>query len=305
MCYGAVAMEVIAITREVSPNINQCELSFHAREPIDLDKAIAQHKAYQECLRQLGARIISLPAEPHLPDSVFVEDAAVVLDEVAVIPILGAPSRRQETAALAEILSLYRPAKFLAAPATLDGGDVLRAGRRIFIGLSQRTNREGIQQFREIVQPYGYEVEAGEVRNILHLKSACSYLGDDMMLINRSFVNTEMFEGFDLIEVPVGEPAAANALTLNGTVILSAAFPLTRSLLASRGLEVVTVDVSEMQKAEAGVTCCSVILEIKEALNERDSASAAQALRAPIGGANKALTNNGLGETRDGKGKFS
>jgi len=132
-----------AITREVSASINNCELSFHARKPIDVAKAIAQHKAYQDCLAELGVQIVSLPAELDLPDSVFVEDAAVVVDEVAVIPIMGAPARRPEARSLANALSRYRPIKFLREPATLDGGDVLRIGRTLFVGLSQRTNREG------------------------------------------------------------------------------------------------------------------------------------------------------------------
>src|SRR5882724_9163974 len=132
-----------AITREVSGSINDCELSFHARQPIDVAKAIAQHKAYQDCLRELGVRVVSLPAEPKLPDAVFVEDPALVFDEVAIISVMGAPSRRLEAKSLAEALSNYRPIKFLTEPATLDGGDVMRAGRRVFIGSSQRTNRQG------------------------------------------------------------------------------------------------------------------------------------------------------------------
>src|SRR5204863_2683547 len=135
-----------AITREVSASISDCELSFHAREPIDVAKAIAQHKAYRDCLVDLGVRVVSLPAEPELPDAVFVEDPAVVVDEVAVISIMGVPSRRPEARSLADALSRYRPVKFLREPATLDGGDVLRVGRRVFAGLSRRTNREGIAQ---------------------------------------------------------------------------------------------------------------------------------------------------------------
>src|SRR5438046_9860916 len=118
-----------AITREVSASINDCELSFHARKPIDVAKAIAQHKAYQDCLAELGVWVVSLPAEPELPDAVFVEDPAVVVDEVAVISVMGTPSRRPEADSLAHALSRYRPITFLRGPATLDGGDVLRVGR--------------------------------------------------------------------------------------------------------------------------------------------------------------------------------
>jgi dimethylargininase len=252
-------MGLVAITRPVSSSINMCELSFHARQPIDVAKAMAQHKAYQHCLAGLGVEIVSLPAAPEFPDAVFVEDAAVVVDEVAVIPIMGAPSRRPESRTLIDTLSLYRAIKFLVEPATLDGGDVLRAGRVVLVGLSERTNREGFSQLRELLEPYGYEVQPMKMRQCLHLKSACSHIGRNAMLINRSWVDAERLGGFDLIEVPQEEPAAANALLVSDVVIIPASFPRTRALLEKRGFRVQVVDLSELQKAEAGVTCGSLI----------------------------------------------
>ena len=252
-------MPLTAITREVSSSINDCELSFHGRQQIDVTKAIAQHKAYQDCLTYLGAKIVSLPCEPALPDAVFVEDTALVLDEVAVIANMGAPSRRPEARSLAEALSHYRPRKFLVEPATLDGGDVLRIDRSIFVGLSRRTNREGIEQLSELLRPYGYQVQPVDVRGCLHLKSACSYLGDNTILVNRSWIDAERLRGFELLDVPEEEPAAANVLLLNVIVIMPASFPRTRALLETRGFRVRTIDVSELQKAEAGVTCCSLV----------------------------------------------
>jgi dimethylargininase len=284
-------MPLIAITRPVSSSINNCELSFHARQPIDVAKAVAQHRAYQDCLAELGVEVVSLPAEPELPDAVFVEDPAVVVDEVAVIPIMGAPSRRPEASSLVDTLSRYRPIKFLVEPATLDGGDVLRAGRFVFVGLSQRTNREGFSQLRDLLGAYGYRVQAVEVRGCLHLKSSCSYIGSDTMLVNRSWIDAERLRGFELIDVAHEEPAAANALLLNDVVLVPglmsqsrvsgfpshtqrlggsrrkvwqkcqtlASFPKTRALLEERGFCVRTIDLSELQKAEAGVTCTSLI----------------------------------------------
>jgi len=249
-----------AITREVSESINDCELSFHARQPIDVAKAIAQHKAYQDCLAELGVQIVSLPAEPKLPDAVFVEDPAVVVDEVAVIPIMGTPNRRPEAHSLTDALSRYRPLRFLREPATLDGGDVLRVGRRIFAGISQRTNRQGIAQLRGVLGAFDYQVQPVEVRGCLHLKSACSYIGSDTVLINRSWIDPEALRGFELIDVPDEEPAAANALLIKDVVIIPASFPQTRALLKQRGFRVRTIDLSELQKAEAGVTCTSLIL---------------------------------------------
>src|SRR5712691_5053327 len=222
-------MPLWAITREVSSSINDCELSFHARQPIDLAKAIAQHKAYRDCLATLGVRIVSLPAVPGLPDAVFVEDPAVVVDEIAIISIMGAPSRRPETNSLAKTLSRYRPLKFLTEPATLDGGDVLRVGRSVFVGLSRRTNRDGIDQLGDLLRPYDYQVQPVEVRGCLHLKSACSYIGNDTVLVNRSWIDAERLRAFALLDVPEDEPAAANALLLNDVVIMPASFPKTRA----------------------------------------------------------------------------
>lgn len=249
----------MAITRPVSPSINNCELSFHARQPIDVARAIVQHKAYQDCLTALGVRVISIPAEPDLPDAVFVEDPAIVVDEVAIISVMGAPSRRPEARSMAVALSNYRPIKKLVAPATLDGGDVMRADRSVFVGLSKRTNREGFEQLRDILHVYDYQVRAVEVGGCLHLKSACSYIGNNSILINRSLVDAEEFRGFELIDVAEEEPAGANALLVRDVVIIAASFPETRALLERRGFSVQTIDVSELQKAEAGVTCTSVI----------------------------------------------
>lgn len=253
------AMPLTAIVREVSSSINDCELSFHARQPIDVARAMAQHKAYQQCLAELGVRIVSLPAEPGLPDAVFVEDPAVVVNEVALISNMGAPSRRPEARSLANVLWRYRPLKFLAAPATLDGGDVLLIGRSIFVGLSRRTNRDGINQLGDLLGSYDYQVQPVEVRGCLHLKSACSLVGNDTVLVNRSWIDAERLRGFELLDVPQDELAAANALLVNDVVIIPASFPKTRALLEKRGFRVRTVDVSELQKAEAGVTCTSLI----------------------------------------------
>lgn len=252
-------MQLTAITREVSASINNCQLSFHARQPIEVAKAIAQHKAYRSCLAELGVWVVSLPEEPELPDAVFVEDAAVVLDEVAVISIMGAPARRPEGRSLADALSHYRPLKFLREPATLDGGDVLRIGRFVFVGLSQRTNREAFSQLRDVLRAFDYEVQSVDVKDCLHLKSACSYIGNDTILINRSWIDAERFREFQLLDVSDEEPAAANALLLKDVVIIAASFPKTRALLEQRGFRVRTIDLSELQKAEAGVTCTSLI----------------------------------------------
>jgi dimethylargininase len=250
-----------AITRSVSPAIAACELTFRPRQPIDFAKAEEQHRQYQQLLARLGARVISLPAEPDLPDSVFVEDPALVLDEVAVLLPMGAASRRAERPSIERALTPFRPIKKIDLPATMEGGDVLRIGRTLFVGLSSRTNQQGVRHLATLVSRYGYEVKAVPVTGCLHLKSACTYLGRNTILGNRSRIGAEMFREFAWLEVPAAEPRAGNTLTIGEKVILPASFPHTRELVERHGFPVVTLDISELQKAEAGLTCSSLIFE--------------------------------------------
>jgi dimethylargininase len=267
-------MQLMAIMREVSATINRCELSFHARQPIDVVKAIHQHKAYQDCLSDLDVRPLCLAAEHELPDAVFVEDAAVVLDEIAIMPVMGAPSRRLEVANVANALADYRPITFLREPATLDGGDVLRVDRKIFVGLSHRTNPDGIAQLREVLGSFDYDIHNVAIRGCLHLKSACSYIGNDTLLVNCAWIDAEQFHGFELLNISNDEPAAANALLINDVVIMPDSSPKTRAFLQQRGFHIRTIDLSELEKAEAGVTCCSVIFPSRESNSHSQSAIA-------------------------------
>lgn len=255
-----------AITRGVSPAFAECELTHLAREPIDVALAERQHAAYEALLAELGCTIERLPVEPELPDSVFVEDAAVVLDEVAVITRPGAESRRGETVSVAAALAHHRPLVHLEAPATLDGGDVLRVGRRLFVGQSARSNGAGIARLAALVGPFGYRVDAVALDGCLHLKTAVTQVADNVLLVNRPWLDASAFAGYELLDVDPSEPTAANALRIAdpsdgvSAVILPSAFPLTRSRLEARGIHVRTVDVSEVAKAEGGVTCCSLLV---------------------------------------------
>jgi dimethylargininase len=255
-------LTLVAITRGVSPALNRCELSWLPREEIDLARAIAQHRAYEQCLRDLGADVISLPPEPDLPDSMFVEDPAVVVPEMAIITRMGAESRRREAESLAPVLARYRPLRYLREPATLEGGDVLRIGKTLFVGVSQRTNAEGIKQLAAELNPFGYSVQPIPVDRCLHLKSACSSLGEQTVLTNAEWVDPGVFqrEGLQVLEVPAPEPSAANVLAINGTIVVPVAFPKTAALLARFGFPVRTLDISELMKAEAGLTCSSILL---------------------------------------------
>jgi dimethylargininase len=250
-----------AITRTVSPAIVYCELTFVQRQPIDLSRACEQHRAYEQLLEKLGARVLSLPAEPDLPDSMFVEDPAIVLDELAVILPLGTDSRRPEAASLAKALSKYRNLEYVTAPGTLEGGDVMRIGRKLFVGLSSRTNAEGVRQLTAILAPHKYEVIPVAVSGCLHLKSAVTHVGRNTLLANRAWFDARPLASFEWIDVAPEEPHAANALTLAETVILPASFPLTRARLEARGFAVTPLDISELQKAESGLTCSSLLFE--------------------------------------------
>jgi len=250
-----------AITRAVSPSLADCELTFLARQKIDVAKAIEQHRGYEECLARLGVRLVRLPAESDLPDSVFVEDTAIVLDELAIVTRLGATSRQAETESVADALSQFRPLKFIQPPATIEGGDVMRVDRTLYTGLSARTNREGLSQLREIAEPHNYRVETIETAGCLHLKTGCVYLGHQTILANRSWINFQPLAGFDLIDVPEDEPWAANTLTIGDTVLTPGGFPKTIELIEKRGFRTLMIDISELRKAEAGLTCLSLIFE--------------------------------------------
>jgi dimethylargininase len=249
----------VAITREISAQIGCCELSYKARETIDVNLARAQHHQYVECLASLGCSVRRLREESGLPDAVFVEDTAVVLDELAILTRPGAESRRPEIQSIARALLPYRPLARIEAPATLDGGDVLRLGKRLFVGLSHRSNEAAVRQMQRLLHDYGYTVTGVQVEGCLHLKSAVTQVAEDTLLINSNWIRRDPFGPMRFIEVDPGEPCAANALMVDRRVIFPQAYCITRRHLEANGIEVVPVSASELAKAEGGVTCCSLL----------------------------------------------
>jgi dimethylargininase len=250
-----------ALTRQVSPLIGNCLLENLPRQEIDAAKAARQHREYEACLAGLGIKIVRLPDAPECPDGVFVEDPAVVLDEAAVILPMGTEVRRKEVASAAETLSRFKPLIHLNPPAMLEGGDVMRVGKTVFVGMSVRSNEEGIERFRAAVTPFGYIVKPVRVYGCLHLKSGCCYAGAGTVLANREWVDILPFRGLSVIDVPADEPWAADVLAIGEIVLMPSSFPRTRRLLEQRGFRVMAVDVSELMKAEAAVTCMSIIFE--------------------------------------------
>lgn len=256
-------MVLVAFTREVSDRFAECELTHLAREPIDVAKARVQHAAYEDALRACGCEVRPLPPLHDQPDAVFVEDTALVLDEVAVITRPGAESRRGETRSVATALAPLRPLRFVAPPGTLDGGDVLVLGRDVFVGLSSRSDAAAIAQLGEWLAPYGYAVRGVPVSGALHLKSAVTSLGGGALLANPAWVDTAVFGAQAVVHVDPGEPHAANALAIGDQVILPAAFTRTAERVRALGRTVLPVDITEVGKAEGGVTCCSLVLRLE------------------------------------------
>jgi dimethylargininase len=250
-----------AITRSPGPELAQCELTHLPRQPIDFAAALAQHCAYQQALRTAGIDVIELPADPALPDGVFVEDTAVVLDELAVIAAPAPLSRRAEALAIESVLVPFRPLVRLPDGAFLDGGDVLRLGRALYVGLSDRTGEAGVRALAALVRPFGYTVTGVCVTGCLHLKTACTALDDKTLLVNRTWIDAGALGGLRVVDVPAAEPWGANVLRLPGIVLVSAAYPRTADLVRGLGHLAVEVDVSELHKAEAGLTCLSLLFE--------------------------------------------
>lgn len=250
----------IAVTRPVSASLAACELTHLPRMAIDIDRARRQHEAYEDALRSLGCGIETLPEETALADSVFVEDTAIVLDELAIITRPGAQSRRAETPSVASVLGQYRVLERIDAPGTLDGGDVLRVDRTLYVGQSSRSNRSAVEQLHALVSRFGYRVEAVPVRGCLHLKSAVTQVTPEALLINSQYVDRHYFAGLDTVDVDAAEPLGANALLIGQAVIYPESNSRTAERLRRHGVQLVTVDVSELEKAEGAVSCCSLIL---------------------------------------------
>ncbi len=249
-----------ALTRDVSDAIVRCELTHRDRVPIDVERARAEHAAYEEALRAAGCTVERVRAAPDLPDAVFIEDTALVFDEIAVMTHPGAESRRSELPAVEQALAPRRALARIEPPGTLDGGDVLVVAHRVFVGRSARTNDTGIEQLATILRPFEYVVEPVPVLGCLHLKSAVTAVGPETLLINRAWTRVDAFRAYDVVDVHPFEPAAANALRVGEHVIYPAEFPRTAERLERRDLELHTVPAGELAKAEGGVTCCSLIV---------------------------------------------
>ncbi len=261
------AMALIALTRPVPPSLAQCQLTHLPRVPLNVVRAAAQHAAYEQALRLLGVKVRQIPAATELPDSVFIEDAAIVLPEFAIVTRPGAAARRGETAAVEAALAPLRPIVRIEAPGTLDGGDVLviAKSRLIFAGLSSRTNEAGIEQLAALTRGLGYQVIAVEMRQCLHLKSAATQIAapgeEPVLLVNPHWLPPDAFPGIRQIAIHPTEPYAANAVRVGAAILHPAHFSLTRHILHLNGFHTVPVENDELAKAEGALTCCSILVD--------------------------------------------
>lgn len=253
-------MPLRALTRPVPDSLERCELTHIERVEIDLRRARVQHAAYEDALWQIGFTVESVAGAMDLPDSVFIEDTAVVFAEIAIVTRPAVPARQRERDVVAAALARYRRLAEVSAPATLDGGDVLAVGRDVYVGVSGRTNGEALRQLSGLIGPHGYRIHAVETRGCLHLKSAVTLAADDLLVLNPQWVDPRQFTGIRWVAVDPAEPLAANVLRGPDAVLCAADAPRTRARLEGQGLQVRTVDMSELAKAEGALTCCCLLV---------------------------------------------
>jgi len=261
-----VRSPTIAITHVPSPRIDNGERTYVGQSAIDYPRALDQHARYREVLRDCGADVRLLDANRDFPDSVFVEDTAIVLDEVAIVTPMGTASRRGEPPAIERELRQHRDdVQRIELPATIEGGDVTRVGRTLFVGVSTRTNARGIESLAAVAGRFGYRTVPVRIHECLHLKSACTVLPDQRLLVNPEWLELRDLQRVSMLAVPAEEPRAADVLSIHDMVCVAAAFPRTAELLDKLGFEVRPVDLSEFAKAEGGVTCLSLVFEASAA----------------------------------------
>lgn len=249
-----------ALTHAVSPTIAAGERTFMQWSRIDHALALKQHANYCRRLERAGLQVITLQTNHHYPDSVFIEDTAIVFDELAVICSMGTASRTGETAAIKLAIDKHRPCVEVKPPATIEGGDVLQIGRAIFVGMSRRTNSAGHAALSQFLRPYDYQVVPVPVRHCLHLKTACSALDEQTLLVNPDWIDCDVFSHFQLIAIPADEPWAANSLRIGERLYFHAGFRRTVESVKKYGFQVETIDISEFLKAEGGLSCMSILI---------------------------------------------
>jgi len=246
-----------AIVRPVPDTYANCVRT--NTEKIDVALAKRQHEEYCKALQKLELKLIWIRADNTLPDSCFVEDTAVTFGEKAVICNMKIKSRAKEVVEVAKVLEKLKETYYIKPPATIDGGDVLKIEDRVFVGLSPRTNLQAVHQLESILKNCNLDVVPVRVHNILHLKSACTYLGSNCVIISKGHFETNILREFKQIIVPREEEYAADCLAINGTVLMAKGYPATKKLIEKEGFLVEELEVSEFRKGDGALTCLSII----------------------------------------------
>ena len=247
-----------AIVRPVPDSYDRCIRT--NRDKIDVALAKRQHAEYCQALQKLGLSLTWIRGDNALPDSCFVEDTAVVFGEKAVICNMAAKSRANEVAEVAKAMSELKETYRIKPPATIDGGDVLRVDDRVLVGISARTNLHAVRQLKKILENSGMKVVPVKVHKVLHLKSACTYLGNGVVILSRGCFDTKVLQGLGKIFVPKGEEYAADCLAVNGTVLIAKGHAETRKLVEKEGFRVEELEISEFRKGDGALTCLSILL---------------------------------------------
>ena len=247
-----------AIVRDVPDTYPKC-IRMNKFEEIDVELAKKQHRMYCETLTNLGLKVIKIPADERYPDCCFVEDTAIVVGNKAIISNMGAPSRAGEEKKVKELLAKYKKIFEITPPATIDGGDVLKIDKNIYIALSERTNEFAIQQMKNFLSKDSYKIIPVKIKGILHLKSVCNRIGNDYVLLAKGYFDDEIFSGYKKIVTPKEETYAANCLSINKKVLIAEGYPHTKKLIEKEGFDVIEMNVSEFKKGDGGLTCLSII----------------------------------------------
>ncbi len=250
---------LLGLIHVVSPHLAAGELTYIDREVVDFALAQQQHEQYCQMLVSLGVELITLDVNSSLPDSCFVEDTAIVLDEIAIITSMGTTTRRSEPEGVKQELSKYREIVTIQLPATIEGGDVLRVGKTLFVGISSRTNTLAISELANIVKRFGYIVVAVPVTGCLHLKTACTAILDDVLLLNPAWIDTTPLQGYTLEYVATNEPWAANTIRVGNALCAQTDFPKTLERIQKFRDRVELLNISEFRKVEAGLSCLSIL----------------------------------------------
>jgi len=246
-----------ALVRPVPDSYEQCVRT--NVEKINVDLAKRQHAEYCKTLQKLGLKLIWIKGDNTLPDSCFVEDTAIILGEKAIICNMKIKSRAKEVVEVAKVLEKLKETHYVKPPANMDGGDVLKIENKVFVGLSARTNSHAIRQLRKILESSDFEMVPVRIHNVLHLKSACTYLGRNYVILSEGHFDTEILQDYKKILVPRGEEYAADCLAINGTILIAKGYPKTKKLIEKEGFSVKELEVSEFRKGEGALTCLSII----------------------------------------------